>query len=213
MDETICAIKCYIDSHTNETVKRRNFRQCAQHPGEPFNDFLVSLHDLVKTCNFCSDACTQKSLRDQIIEGLLDGNTVEAILQEKDLTLERTISKCRVLEAAKRQRTNVTDHGESVSTLQNTRDKKVNASLTLSSSQCLGCGAKLHPGGRSQCPAYRQICHNCQKIGHYGKVCRGKFVRCRDPLSINCQHTTDQPAYLVQHPQCCFNRSSTTDSY
>ena len=181
VDETIRAIKRYVDGHTNETVERRNFRQRAQHPGEPFDDFLVSLRDLVKTCNFCSDACTQKSLRDQIIEGLLDGDTVEALLQEADLTLERTISKCRALEAAKRQRTNITDHGESVSTLQNTRDKKVNASLTPSSPQCLGCGAKPHLGGRSQCPAYRQICHNCQKIGHYSKVCRGKLARRRDP--------------------------------
>ena len=88
VEETISAIKRYVDGHINETVERRNFRQRAQHPGEPFDDFLVSLHNLIKTCNFCSDACIQKSLRDQIIEGLLDGNTVESFLQEADLTLE-----------------------------------------------------------------------------------------------------------------------------
>ena len=124
VDETIRAIKRHVDGHINETVERRNFRQRAQHPGEPFDDFLVSLRDLVKTCNFCSDACTQKSLRDQIIEGLLDGDAVEALLQEADLTLEQTISKCRAQEAAKRQRTNITDHSESVSALQNIRDKR-----------------------------------------------------------------------------------------
>ena len=176
VEETISAIKRYVDGHINETVERQNFRQRAQHPGEPFDDFLVSLRDLVKTCNFCSDACIQKSLRDEIIEGLLDGDTVEALLQEANLTLEQTISKCRAQEAAKRQRANITDHGESVSTLQNTRDKKVNASLTPLSPQCPGCGTKPHPGGRPQCPAYRQLCHNCQKVGHFAKVCRSKFA-------------------------------------
>ena len=194
VEETIIAIKRYVDGHINETVERRNFRQRAQHPGEPFDDFLVSLRDLVKTCNFCSDACIQKSLRDQIIEGLLDGDTVESLLQEADLTLERTISKCRAQEAAKRQRANITDHGESVSALQNTRDKKVNAPLTPLSPQCPGCGAKPHPGGRPQCPAYRQLCHNCQKVGYFAKVCRSKFARHRDsPSTVNTlqvnQHT------------------------
>ena len=184
VDETIHAIKCYIDDHINETVERRNFRQSYQHPGESFDDFLVSLRDLVRTCNFCSNACVQQSLRDQIIEGLLDGDTIEALLQEVDLTLERAISKCRAQEAAKRQRANITDHSESVSALhEKSRDKRGNAPLTPASPQCPGCGAKPHPGGRSQCPAYGQSCHNYQKIGHYAKVCRGKFTRCRDPPS------------------------------
>ena len=49
--------------------------------------------------------CAQKSIRDQIIEGLLNGDTVEALLQA-NLTLDETISKCRAQEAAKRQRAN-----------------------------------------------------------------------------------------------------------
>ena len=110
------------------------------------------------------------------------------------MTLERTISKCRAQEAAKRQHANITDHSESVSALQNTRDKKVNAPLTPLSPQCPGCGAKPHPGGCPQCPAYRQLCHNCQKVGHFAKVCRSKFARHRDsPSTVNTlqvnQHT------------------------
>ena len=44
-----------------------------QQQGETFDDFLVSLRELEKTCNFCSDACAQQGIRDQISEGLLDG--------------------------------------------------------------------------------------------------------------------------------------------
>jgi len=39
-------------------TERRNFRQ---QPGESFDDYLISLRELVKTCNFCNDACAQKS--------------------------------------------------------------------------------------------------------------------------------------------------------
>ena len=96
----ISAIKKYVAGHINESVERRNFRRRTQQPGESFDDYLVSLRELVKTCNFCNDACTQKSIRDQIIEGLLDGDTVEHLLQEKDLSLDRAISVCQAQEAA-----------------------------------------------------------------------------------------------------------------
>ena len=72
--------------------------------GETFNDFVLALRELVKTCNFCSNNCTCKNIRNQIIEGILDGDTVEDLLQEKDLTLDRAIQVCQAQEAAKRQR-------------------------------------------------------------------------------------------------------------
>ena len=82
----IATIKRYIEGYINESVERRNFRHRIQQPGETFHDFLVSLLELVKTCNFCLEACTQKNTRDEVIEGLLDGDTVEALLQENNLT-------------------------------------------------------------------------------------------------------------------------------
>ena len=49
-----------------------------------------------------------RNIRDQIIEGLVDGNTVGDLLQQKDLTQEAAITKCRAQEAAKRQRPEMT---------------------------------------------------------------------------------------------------------
>ena len=43
-----------------------------------FDDFLVSLCELA-TCN---NDCLQKALRDQIIEGLLDGEIIRAFTSE-----------------------------------------------------------------------------------------------------------------------------------
>ena len=100
----IVTIKHYIEGHINESVERRNFHHRIQQPGKTFDDFLVSLWELVKTCHFCSETCTQKSIRNQIIEGLLDGDTVEVLLQENNLTLASAISKCQGQEATKKER-------------------------------------------------------------------------------------------------------------
>ena len=49
--------------------------------------------------------CTQKNSEGQIIEGILDSDTVEALLHETNLTLTKTVSsKCQAQEAAKKQR-------------------------------------------------------------------------------------------------------------
>ena len=87
----IAAIKKYINGHVNKSVEQRNFCQCTQQFGECFDDYLLTLRELVKTCNFCSDTCTQKNIRDQLIEGILVGDTIEGLLQVKDLTLDKAI--------------------------------------------------------------------------------------------------------------------------
>lgn len=41
---------------------------------------------------------------------------------------------------------------------------------------CFNCGGKwlLH-GGKNTCPAVGKTCNNCDKHGHFSKVCRLKF--------------------------------------
>ena len=109
----ITAIRAYVDGHLNETVERRNFRRRTQQEGETFDDFLIALRELIKTCKFCSDVCTKKSLRDQIIEGLRDPETIEDLLKEKDLTLDTTIMHCRSREAAKKYRSDLSQDEQS----------------------------------------------------------------------------------------------------
>ncbi len=71
----IAAMKQHVEGQINETIERRNLRQRHQLTGETFDDFLVSLRDLAKTCNFCNNECLKRAIRDQIIEGLQDGDT------------------------------------------------------------------------------------------------------------------------------------------
>ena len=56
------AMQRYVDGHINETMERHKFRRRTQQQGESFDDYLISLRELAKTCRFCSDACMQKVL-------------------------------------------------------------------------------------------------------------------------------------------------------
>ena len=89
----------YVEGKINESVERRHFRQRRQQPGESFDDFLLRLRKLAKTCNFCTEECAQKSIRDQTVEGLLDSDAIEHLLKERELTLDAAILKCCAQEA------------------------------------------------------------------------------------------------------------------
>ena len=167
----IRAIKCYVDGHVNETVERRHFRKRTQ-VGESFDDFLVSLRELVKTRNFCSDACTSKNIRDQIIDGLLDADTTEDLLQEADFTLAKAVSKCQAQEAAKKQRAHLHNYNPEVAALRKPQDQHPRPPT----STCQGCGAPTHPAGRTQCPAYNQTAKKLAILQRFAEARLGTMV-------------------------------------
>ena len=96
------AIQRHVEGNVNKSVKRHTFRHRVQQAGECFDDILVSLHKLAKTCNFCSQECTNKNMRNQIIKGLRDADAIEQLLKVSKLDLATTISTCRAQEAAKK---------------------------------------------------------------------------------------------------------------
>ena len=145
-----------------------------QQPGETFDDYLVALRELAKTCNFSSEQCTQKSLRDQTIEGILDGDTTEQLLKEPNLTLDTAITICRAQEAAKKQRSEMNNPTPGAVLAVKQRRQSTNTQFSSQPLTCPGCGSKPHNGGRARCPAYDQICHHRNKVGHFARVCRAK---------------------------------------
>ena len=173
-------------------MERRNFRKRKQQLGETFDDFLCSLRELAKTCQFCDDSCAQHNIRDQIIEGLNDPDTIQELLKEQRLTLPNTITTCRGMEAAKKEVTNI--KGASVQRISGHRKTEIknepkrnfrqqpSSSTNMntqnyspqSQGKCPGCGKGPHQGGRRNCPAIKANCPSCGKTGHYEAVCRNK---------------------------------------
>ena len=61
-EQIIAALKQHVQGRINVTVERRNFRQRKQASGETFDDYLVALRELAKTCSFCNNNCLQSNL-------------------------------------------------------------------------------------------------------------------------------------------------------
>ena len=95
-----------------------------QNQQESFDDFRVALRDLIKTCSYCSDIRVNNALCDQIIEGLLDDDTVEKLLRQKILTFERTVQICRAHEAAKQQRQEIKGGHQTIAATSSYKSKK-----------------------------------------------------------------------------------------
>lgn len=217
--EIITAIETYIHSQVNKSVEQRVFRTRTQQEGETFDDFIISLRELAKTCNFCNNECTQKNIHDQIIAGLADGEAVEALLKEKNLTLETALSKCCAHEAAKRQRAEIIPSTPETSVHAVCQQKQQNSSSSHGGPRCPGCGSGFHPGGRRQCPTYQLVCHLCNRTGHIAKACRSRKPIQPQPQqpatnairitpSINTSQTGIQPTPTIEAEMTTCNGST-----
>ena len=155
-----------------------------------FDDYLVSLRELAKTCNF--NNCLQSNLRDQLVGGIIDPYTVRDLLKP-NLTLEKAIDTCRAMEAAKKELHSMpgasaldttvgipvnvasleSPSGESVYAVSRYKQAREDVSTPAELGSCSGCGRATHPEGRrTACPAFHSVCSNCGKIGHYHTVCQ-----------------------------------------
>ena len=141
----------------------------------------------------------RKSIRDQIIEGMLDGDSVEELLRERDLSLDTAISKCRAQEAAKKQRAQIAD-GTQVQTIRHQPARQQDRSKGRPQISCPGCGAPPHSGGRQHCPAFNRVCHKCRTVGHLARVCRSRRQSPRPPaynnpgaMAVQLESSQDEP--------------------
>jgi len=116
----------------------------------------------------------------------MDGDMVEDLLKESDLTLEATISKCRAQEAAKQQRAEITNTPLGHTAIQTVRKPLPTAQQHPPTGTWPGCGSPHHKGGRQRCPAFNVTCRSCNKLGHFARVCRSR---------------RKQQASLTTHPQ------------
>ena len=171
IDKIIQSLKVHVEGPVNETVERRNFRMRRQHTQESFDDLLVALRDLIKTCNYCAaDDCLNRALREQINEGLQDGDTIEELLRQKDLALDKTIQICRAREFAKHQRDQIKGSSLTISAASTHKAKqhahhgrpnrRQTRETELDTRTCARCGKLLHKNPL-QSPATNKFCYKC----------------------------------------------------
>lgn len=179
-DELLKLFDEYFEPKQNELINTFNFNNRKQEDGETFDNFYIAIRKLVKNCNFKD--MEDRMLRDRIVMGIRDRKLQQKLLENKDLTLELAVNKCRVTELSK-EHAQVIQKQEPVTVdLVSSRAKheakyfnnsKKNMNYSRKFYKCLKCSLEHGP---AECPAFGQTCYKCKKLNHFAKGCKSKNI-------------------------------------
>ena len=172
VDQIIVAMDTHFIGNTNEIYERFVFNKRDQKEGESFDDYINSLRQLIKTCNFTHDM-SDSLLRDRIVLGIKSSATRQELIQDPKLTLQTCIEKCRSMEATEEQMKamgeNETEKAHAVK-YKKKREGKTEKKFQDEIRDCKFCGTS-HRMKKEVCPAWGKKCEECGLENHSRKMC------------------------------------------
>ena len=198
-DDALKTLKDLYDKPCSEVFARHKLLTCSQKDGESLDQFMHSLKQLCKDCDFKKVDASQNRddyVRDAFISGISSGFIRQRLLENRTLTLQVAFDQARSLEQAQLQADlykvpekanpsysgNLLNAAHPTQGFENMPKEDLNAThepnhLEIVNGtfikKCFFCGGKMHKN-RSQCPARDVVCHNCDIKGHFAKVCKKK---------------------------------------
>ena len=188
IDLLIKKFQAHIVGEINETYERYKFNKRAQNQDESIDDYVSSLKELAKTCNFC-DCLRDTLVRDKIVLGVTENSTRKVLLQRRNLTLRETVDICRGAEATRSQLRNIGSSDTAKETVNRLKFKRptdankdrdrprtklvgqVPRGRHVDLIDCLFCGKK-HECRKSKCLAFGKTCAKCGKKNHFAVKCQ-----------------------------------------
>ncbi len=180
-------MKEYYKPTENTTLRNYEFRHIRQQSGETFNAFCNRVEKEGRTCTFCEctadSACTSttNAVRDQIVIGTgRDKIREQALLKAWGLSdLRKEGMKMESAARGEESMSSVADVSKvgaySYKTLKQSEDVSGGSSTASSNGKknnCFRCGEKFTKTHMRSCRASAAKCSNCQKVGHFSRVCR-----------------------------------------
>ena len=101
IEPLITRFKTYCEGKRNITVIRYNFNTRNQRSGQGFESYYTEPRNAVKDCEFGS--LKGNLLRGRLACGIIDEIVREKLLQVEDLTHEKCVNMCRLLESSANQ--------------------------------------------------------------------------------------------------------------
>ena len=112
----------------------------------------------------------QKGVRDQIIENLSNGDTIEDLLQMSNLTLQATVKKCRSQEAAKKNRSEITHPSKVIAAMRKPQQTPLQPKQTI----CPRCGASITEEVETNVQHMTRSVQCAIRLATFVRVCRSK---------------------------------------
>ena len=186
---TIEKLDQYFMLKKNVDYEIFQFRQAIQKPEDTVDQFdIPRLRKLAIHCEFTD---LDKELRSTVIQHCKSNRLRRFVLRGDELTLDKLLSKARVLEASENQAEGMERASTSVDTVLLLQKQQLKSKGQIGSSRfqqgsgvCRQCGFSW-PHVSSPCPAIGRMCNNCGKPNHFAKMCLTK------------SHTTELPQTRV----------------
>ncbi|KAG7190737.1 hypothetical protein KM043_006810 [Ampulex compressa] len=160
MEILLQKLDTYFDPPKNEVVERYNFFIRKKQNNERIEDYINSLREKSKTCNF--GELTESLIRDKIILELKDDIFRKKVFEVENLDLAKLISMHTEHNIDTEQMKRITK--------ENTGDKSNNQPPPPTFNRvCWRCKTN-HP--IKHCPAWGQRCEKCGELHHYSYCCR-----------------------------------------
>lgn len=202
-NDVIKQFDSYCVPFKNVTMETYKFNTIKQKDGQSFDTFVTELRNQAMNCEFvcankdCKTSFMNRMLKDKLVISIADKGCQEKLLREPELSLEKALEFCRVVETSKthskllESRRVVESECEQAVDVDVIRKKfgnwrhnngypKQNESSMLNK-ECTKCG-KMHQIGK--CPAYGKTCLYCGGKNHFANGCFKKKSNFNKP-SIN----------------------------
>ena len=172
--------------HTHFTPKRNTsaerfkfFNTRPESAEETHNKWVMRLKMKVKDCEF------DKFNDDEAMKLVIMLHTHNARLQRtmltKDLDLKRTLEEARTLEMTEKELARLKDHGSQIGANKvsipgrgggSGGGNRRNLPKKSNSNVCGACGEKYPHEKETPCKAKTATCYACNRLGHFGRMCR-----------------------------------------
>ena len=214
VDKVLQALERHFEPTRNVVYERYKFNICEQDQEETVAQYITKLRQLASTCEF--GVLENDLIRDRLVLGTKDSSARARRLREPKLDLQKAINMCKSSEISKSQLKDMSNEQETVNFSRlnskgkfqkstparphgaNPKEKKETETIA-----CKYCGGK-HKKDKQLCPAYGEICTNCQLKNHFHRVCkqRKKSDLERSTNSVNRldnSSDSDDSLYNVEH--------------
>ncbi|XKL67370.1 hypothetical protein PGB90_002861 [Kerria lacca] len=157
----------YFEPQKNTVFERHKFFTRRQKVGETLDDFLTSLKTLAALCDFAPEE-KDKLIRDILILGLQDQSSIEHLLKEPKLTLNKAATFLRAKELSEKQTKVIIANLASIDAK---AEKSASSSVDAIRAKriCYKCNTSHPP---RSCPAFGKKCNFCKVLNHFESACR-----------------------------------------
>ena len=179
LERVVGKFKAHLEAKKNPIMAAVKFDRRRQLQGETFDSFVTDLKLLARGLDMTE---SNKLIRNAIACKSLDERVRQRCLEKsKHLTLEMAIDIGRMFEATKdgMQVMSGEDPKVEVNKLawkggsSKKPKNKVPKEKNVQVPKCDRCGYNAHKP-HEKCPARKESCNKCKKIGHFANVCRSK---------------------------------------